>query len=462
MATTMGSIDLKSLQGLRDDLTQYFWFESNSSATYGAGVHITLSPESSFISSPTGQNILMNTDGISIRNGVLPMMVLDNDSLDFNVVDTTNSTYTNVASFGASGATIGATATAHSVIDADGQRFYASNGTTQLANIGYGEGASSSGTAIAPYYTFGTRASASSIGNYSTAEGIGVTASGYGSHAEGLTTVASNMYAHAEGANTHAEAQKTHAEGNSTYARTECAHAEGTGTYADGLGAHSEGNGTHAEGYASHAENYITYATGYASHAEGWGTQAGGGQSHAQGYYTNAGYDNQTAIGKFNDNKSNSAFEIGNGTADNARSNAFTVDWAGNVNIASGAQYKINGTGIVDYVVAQGTSGNWIYRKWSSKRYEAWYDSGQTTITTTTSSGNGWYRNSSEYTINMPTGLGFSTVRYANISVNTSYANVITSITQGNTTKLGYYVSHLGSLSSVTAYVSAYVEGGWA
>ena len=52
------------------------------------------------MSNPTGQNILINTDGISIRNGLLPMMTLDNDSLDFNVVDTTNGTYTNIASFG--------------------------------------------------------------------------------------------------------------------------------------------------------------------------------------------------------------------------------------------------------------------------------------------------------------------------------------------------------------------------
>ena len=42
----------------------------------------------------------MNTDGISIRNGVLPMMVLDNDSLDFNIVDTTQGIYANVATFG--------------------------------------------------------------------------------------------------------------------------------------------------------------------------------------------------------------------------------------------------------------------------------------------------------------------------------------------------------------------------
>ena len=100
MATTIGSLDLNAFDDLYNDSTQYFWFESNSSATYGAGVHVTLSPEASFIANPSGQNILMNTDGISLRNGLLPMMTLDNDSLDFNMIDITNNTYDNVASFG--------------------------------------------------------------------------------------------------------------------------------------------------------------------------------------------------------------------------------------------------------------------------------------------------------------------------------------------------------------------------
>lgn len=100
MATTIGSLDLNAFSDLYSDSTQYFWFEGNASATYGAGVHVTLAPDTSFIANPTGQNILMNTDGISIRNGLLPMMTLDNDSLDFNMVDTVNGTYTNVASFG--------------------------------------------------------------------------------------------------------------------------------------------------------------------------------------------------------------------------------------------------------------------------------------------------------------------------------------------------------------------------
>lgn len=100
MTTTIGSLDLNAFSDLYSDSTQYFWFESNSSATYGAGAHVTLVPDTSFISNPTGQNILMNTDGLSIRNGLLPMMTLDNNSLDFNVINTLSSTYTNVASFG--------------------------------------------------------------------------------------------------------------------------------------------------------------------------------------------------------------------------------------------------------------------------------------------------------------------------------------------------------------------------
>lgn len=107
MTTTIGSLDLGALSDLREDVTQYFWFESNSSSAWGSGAHVTLYPESQFTDPNNanyikGQNILMNTDGLSIRNGALPMMVLDNDSLDFNVIDTTNNTYINVASFGAS------------------------------------------------------------------------------------------------------------------------------------------------------------------------------------------------------------------------------------------------------------------------------------------------------------------------------------------------------------------------
>lgn len=132
MTTTIGSLDLNAFSDLYNDSNQYFWFESDSSATYGAGVHITLSPETSFIANPSEQNILMNTDGISLRNGVLPMMTLDNNSLDFNVINTTAGTYTNVASFGST-TTIGG-GSSKIVLSEDNIILYGENG--QLAKYG--------------------------------------------------------------------------------------------------------------------------------------------------------------------------------------------------------------------------------------------------------------------------------------------------------------------------------------
>ena len=51
MAKAIGSFDLASLKNLRDDVTQYFWFESNSSSAWGSGAHVTLYPESQFTDS---------------------------------------------------------------------------------------------------------------------------------------------------------------------------------------------------------------------------------------------------------------------------------------------------------------------------------------------------------------------------------------------------------------------------
>ena len=411
MATTMGSIDLKTFKDLRDDVTQYFWFESNSSASYGAGVHITLSPESTFKTSPTGQNILINTDGISIRNGLLPMMVLDNNSLDFNAIDTINGTYTNIATFGTTGARIGEFGGAHSVIDADGQRFYASDGTTQLANIGYGEGVNAtSGTSVAPYYSLGIRADKNDdyiqdyvgaystsktydvgdlvlyngsvyiccikittpeawnqrhwsipIGNYSNSEGMYTISAGYASHAEGGdSTTAFGLYSHAEGEYTKAIGDCSHAEGMNCVAEGESSHAEGKETVATGDGSHAEGMDCIAKGDSSHAGNYATIASGFA----------------------------QTVLGLYNIeddtpivNPSNPYIDrqyaviIGNGTS-SARSNALTVDWSGNLktlgSIFTGMTDEFakkgdeNSTGNSNHIVVAGIHICWGYESFAT------------------------------------------------------------------------------------------------
>lgn len=99
----------------------------------------------------------------------------------------------------------------------------------------------------------------------------------------------------------------------------------------------TEGTGGIAAGNYSHSEGYASEATGEGAHASGYYTEASGDYSTTHGRRTVADQDNQTAIGKFNTtNNTNNLFAVGNGTANDARSDAFTVDSSGNV-MAAGA-----------------------------------------------------------------------------------------------------------------------------
>lgn len=142
---------------------------------------------------------------------------------------------------------------------------------------------------------------------------------------------ASGPNSHAEGINTTAYGNTSHAEGSATTAQGPYSHAEGGGTTASGAQSHAEGGATTASGDSSHAEGDSTKAIGRSSHAEGGGAVASGAQSHAEGYSTKASSANQHVQGKYNVEDANGtyAFIIGNGTADNARHNAFAIDWNG-------------------------------------------------------------------------------------------------------------------------------------
>ena len=389
MTTTIGSLDLNALSDLYNDSNQYFWFEGDASATYGAGVHITLSPDTSFIANPTGQNILMNTDGISIRNGLLPMMTLDNESLDFNVINTTTGTYNNVASFGSTAIVIGEEAKANmhltfnslSMVDKDGAKFFEVGDARNVDGIDTKRHidtvtVNSAGSAtitvesnissiVSVYVNFVELSSSNysfsgktvTINNltpnsertieitYTTTDSAGYLTlgkrdssgnTGNYSVAEGYNVISSGYCSHAEGNDATASGYYSHAEGNNTTASGESSHAEGRVTTASGDSSHAEGNNTTASAFCSHAEGDSTTASGYYSHAEGNYTIASRYCSHAQGDNTVADGDNMTAIGKFNTKNSGKAFVIGNGTSDTDRSDAFTVDWSGNATMKGG------------------------------------------------------------------------------------------------------------------------------
>ena len=375
MTTTIGSVDLNALSDLYNDANQYFWFESNPDATYGAGVHLTLSPDTSFVANPSGQNVLINTDGISFRNGLLPMMILDNDSLDFNVINTTAGTYNNVASFGSTAIVIGEEANANlhltfnnlSMVDKDGTKFFevgdnrnaegvATIKHTAMVSVGSTGSATvtvnSNISSIVSVYADSVQLSSSRYSfNNKTVTINGLTANSQTSIEITYTTKNSSLYltfgnrdssgnignySIAEGIDVIASGAYSHAEGQGTTARGMYSHAEGRYTTASEDESHTEGYNTTASGYASHAEGYYTDANEWASHAEGDGTTASAKGTHAGGLGTVADGEYMTAIGKHNTENSGKAFVVGNGASNTNRSDAFTVDWSGNTVMKGG------------------------------------------------------------------------------------------------------------------------------
>lgn len=203
-----------------------------------------------------------------------------------------------VAEFGST-VRIGRSTGRNTKIDSNGLTI--KNNTNYIAQIGYGDAINSSGETIpSPFYTFGSRKANSVIGAWSFALGSNVTASSFVSSAFGDVTIAS------------------------------------------GLASHAEGSLTIASGTSSHAEGISTVASGAYSHAEGQGPVASGNDSHAGGFYTIAASAHQTAIGAYNIQDSNDRYLliIGNGTAKDKRSNAFTVSRSGDVEAAGGLHTK--------------------------------------------------------------------------------------------------------------------------
>ena len=154
---------------------------------------------------------------------------------------------------------------------------------------------------------------------------------GYRSTAEGIETTASGLYSHAEGHVTEATGDDSHSEGGTTHASGMYSHAEGCSTEATGDRSHSEGDCTDAVGWGSHAEGGYTTASGQYAHAEGGYTTASGRNSHASGFRTVSLHDNEASYGKYNESKDNTLFSIGDGTADDARHNAFEITTTGGI-----------------------------------------------------------------------------------------------------------------------------------
>lgn len=124
--------------------------------------------------------------------------------------------------------------------------------------------------------------------------------------------------------------------GNACSATSESSIAFGGGCLSSGYGSFANGGFTtygighvEATGDASHAEGNETSATSYCSHSEGYNVLASNKYEHSQGAYNISNKANTT----FGDS-GNTLFSVGNGTADNARHNAFEIRQNGDIYIS--------------------------------------------------------------------------------------------------------------------------------
>ena len=302
-----------------------------------------IKPDSDATAWITGKVFHINSGEIesSLKFGKVQLRPSSNNTLIIRDPSDTK----DMAEFGST-VRIGETNGRNTQIDTNGLKVF--DGSVIIGQIGYGTAKNKDGKyQPAPYYTLGARKSGSTVGAYSVAEGVAAEASGTNSHAEGWSCIASAFASHAEGSACTASGNHSHAEGEYCKASNDHSHAEGLGCTASGTNSHAEGEYCKASGIDSHSEGNRCIASAVGSHVEGYSCVASGDYSHAEGHncvasgnYSHAGGDGtvaassyQVATGKYNieDTSFIYSFIIGNGAGDDARSNALTVDWGGNI-----------------------------------------------------------------------------------------------------------------------------------
>lgn len=216
---------------------------------------------------------------------------------------------------------------------------------------------STSSNAIATSMGFGTNASgevSTSMGNASAASGFTATsmgrvtlASGDFSTSMGDGTRASGNSATATGASTTAGGYASFSMGDSSIASGYAATAMGYKTKAVGDLSTSMGNLNTASGFGALSMGYLTVASGNTSTSMGLSTVASGVVATSTGIDTKAKAYAGFSMGTYNDSTdapnpisdmpTDRIFQIGNGTANNQRSNALTVLRNGNMGIGTTA-----------------------------------------------------------------------------------------------------------------------------
>lgn len=289
-------------KGIADAVGQHFWSDDN-------GIHV-----SNEDGNATGErNILMNSLGILLRQGSAWLASFSDSAVAF--YDGLGNEAANiVAQFGAAGAQIGYADAAHVNLGTNYFRMQDASGRPVInVNVANGpDGQVNTGVAFVapsstPPYTV--------MSLYPVTEVIGLyerTSSGYGPLIEVPELV--------QGSDNQFRISSTLTAG-STYV---VLYKTDTTIFDASVGTR-----------ASEADGW-TYPTGACSVVLGSECIASAIASFAAGEHVVSNFNAQAALGRYNaiDGNGDYALIIGNGTADDARSNAFAVGWDGSIDVA--------------------------------------------------------------------------------------------------------------------------------
>ncbi len=334
---------------------QHFWHDSN-------GAHVTEITQDQWAQSQTGHNILVNAEGMLLRDALNFLAAFSPSAVTFydgNGNDASNIT----AQFGSAGAIIGASGRPRVLVSSD--RLSAVNADDALFfDVDYNGAQTTARTSIAAYKVDyvddGTNQLFDQIDISSAASGtIGMS---------GITVILPTIYDRVGSVISTSNCTATLNSGSHTVdivpTVTFIAGTSGSVTATavlDNLSGPditvtlvftynaTDGTLDATIAVADMRLDYITTGSvGYdivtTAPAFTLGSRQAGGTSGdysaAIGEGIEAQGDYQTAVGRYNVADSTSALIIGNGTGENARSNAFTVDWSGNVEAAGTIEAK--------------------------------------------------------------------------------------------------------------------------
>jgi hypothetical protein len=192
-------------------------------------------------------------------------------------------------------------------------------------------------------YAFHTEWDKDSIGAYSFAAGVEVKAKGSYSFAMGSSSSATGFVSFALGNGAKSSGDASAAIGIASVASGTLAFSIGEATVASGVESLAIGIHAAASQYQASSIGINTLAEAPFSTAVGYFSRASGNASFALGHNTIAKSYGGTVVGAYNDaanpydyynfHPNNRIFQVGNGTAENTRSNALTILQNGNVGI---------------------------------------------------------------------------------------------------------------------------------